>query len=304
MSFEVTILGNSSASPTLNRRPSGQYVHICDHHMLVDCGEGTQIQLQRFKIKKSKLSHIFISHVHGDHILGLPGLLLSMNLMKHLNPVHVYGPAELFEILDVFFKHSETEFSFPLHYHRLDPNQKGTVYENLYFRVKQFPLFHRVPTIGYLFEERSVLKKLNIDACQKYKVPFTHFNDVKMGKDFITPDGQRIKNELLTLPALRPISYAYCSDTIYDERVIAAIEDSDYLYHEATFMHDKLDRAISTMHTTAKQAGMVAKAANVNQLIIGHFSSRYDDLTPLLEEAKEIFPNTRIAQEGTTFILE
>ncbi len=304
MSFEVTILGNSSASPTLNRHPSGQYLNICDHHILIDCGEGTQMQLQRFKIKRSKLSHIFISHVHGDHILGLPGLLLSMNLMKHLQPVHVYGPAELFEILDVFFKYSETTFSFPLIYHRLDPNKEGIIYENLYFNVKAFPLFHRVPTIGYLFAERSILKKLNVDACQRNKIPFTHYNDLKMGKDYLSPDGLRIKNELLTLASSRPISYAYCSDTIFDERVIKSIEDADYLYHEATFMHDKLDRAIVTMHTTAKQAGMVAKQANVNQLIIGHFSSRYEDLSPLLNEAKEEFANTRIAQEGATFVLE
>jgi len=304
MSFEITILGNSSATPTLNRHPSGQYISICDHHLLMDCGEGTQVQLQRYKIKKSKLSHIFISHVHGDHILGLPGLLLSMNLMKHLQPVHVYGPAELFEILDIFFKHSETIFTFPLHYHKLDPTKQDIVFENLFFRVKQFPLFHRVPTIGYLFEERSFLKKLNVDVCQRHKIPFTHFNDIKIGKDFIAADGTRIKNELLTLPATRPISYAYCSDTVYDERVIKAIEDADYVYHEATFKHDKLERAISTMHTTAKQAGLIAKQANVNQLIIGHFSSRYEDLSELLKEAQEEFPNTRIAQEGSTFVLE
>jgi ribonuclease Z len=304
MSFEVTILGNSSASPTLNRHPSGQYLNICDHHILIDCGEGTQMQLQRFKIKRSKLSHIFISHVHGDHILGLPGLLLSMNLMKHLQPVYVYGPAELFEILDVFFKHSETNFSFPLIYHRLEPNKEGIIFENLYFSVKAFPLFHRVPTIGYLFAERSILKKLNVEECQRKKIPFTHYNDLKMGKDYLSPDGIRIKNELLTLASSRPISYAYCSDTIFDERVIKSIEDADYLYHEATFMHDKLDRAVVTMHTTAKQAGMVAKRANVNQLIIGHFSSRYEDLSPLLNEAKEEFANTRIAQEGATFVLE
>lgn len=304
MAFEVTILGNSSASPTLNRHPSGQYISICDHHVLVDCGEGTQMQLQRYKIKKSKLSHIFISHVHGDHILGLPGLLLSMNLMKHDQPVHVYGPKELFEILDVFFKHTETDFSFPMHYHVLDPNKECTILENIYFRVKAFPLFHRVPTIGFMFEERFMLKKLNVDACQKLKIPFTHFNDIKMGKDYVSPEGKTIPNEALTFPSLRPISYAYCSDTIFDERVVKSIEDVDYVYHEATFLHDKLERAVKTMHTTAKQAGMVAKMAKANHLIIGHFSSRYDDLSELLEEAKSEFPATQLALEGTTFILE
>ncbi len=304
MAFEVTILGNSSASPTPNRHPSGQYLHICDHHMLIDCGEGTQMQLQRYKIKKSKLTHIFITHVHGDHILGLPGLLLSMNLNKHEQAVNVYGPKELFEILKVFFQYTETEFSFPLHYHPIDPSTTSIVMENLYFSVKAFPLFHRVPTVGYLFEERAMLKKLNVAACQKLNIPFTHFNDIKMGKDYTSSDGKTTPNEDLTFPAMRPISYAYCSDTNYDERVINAVEEADYLYHEATFLHEKLDRANTTMHTTAKQAGMVAKQARVNKLIIGHFSSRYDDLNPLLEEARSEFPDTELAIEGLTFVLE
>lgn len=304
MAFEVTILGNSSASPTLNRHPSGQYVSICDHHLLVDCGEGTQMQLQRFKIKKSKISQIFITHVHGDHILGLPGLLLSMNLVKHDQEVHVYGPAELFKILDVFIKYSETEFSFPLIYHTVDPTKESMIFENLYFRVKAFPLFHRVPTVGYLFEERFLLKKLNVDACQRLKVPFTYFNDIKMGKDYVAQDGTVIPNEALTYPSMQPISYAYCSDTRFDERVVNSIMDAHYLYHEATFLHDKLERAIKTMHSTAQEAGIAARMANVQQLLIGHFSSRYEDLTPLLNEARKEFSNTRLATEGTTFVLE
>ncbi len=304
MAFEVTILGNSSASPTANRHPSGQYLSICDHHVLIDCGEGTQMQLQKYKIKKSKISQIFITHVHGDHILGLPGLLFSLNLMKHEHPIHVYGPKELFEILTVIFKHSDTQFNYPLHYHELDPNSSATIFENIYYKVKSFPLYHRIPTIGYLFEERSMLKKLNVEACQRLKIPFTHFNNIKMGKDYISPEGKVTKNELLTFPSTHPLSYAYCSDTIYDERLIVAIEGADYLYHEATFMHDKLERAIQTMHTTAKQAGIMAKKANVNKLIIGHFSSRYEDLQPLLEEAKTAFENTEIAEEGRTFVIE
>lgn len=304
MSFEVTILGNSSATPGPNRHPSGQYLSICDHHVLIDCGEGTQMQLQKFKIKKSKISQIFITHVHGDHILGLPGLLLSMNLMKHEHPLHIYGPKELFEILTVFFKHSEMEFNFPLHYHELDPSQSITIFENLFYKVKTFPLYHRIPTIGFLFEERSILKKLNAEACQKLKIPFTHFNNIKMGKDYISPEGKVTPNEVLTFPSTKPLSYAYCSDTVYDERLINTIEGVDYLYHEATFMHDKLERAVQTMHATAKQAGMMAKKANVNTLIIGHFSSRYDDLQPLLDEAKTEFENTEIAEEGRVFVIE
>ncbi len=305
MAFEVTILGNSSASPAPNRHPSGQYLNILDHHILIDCGEGTQMQLQRYKIKKSRINQIFISHVHGDHILGLPGLLLSMNLMGREAPVHIYGPKELFEILNVFFKYSDTRFSFELNYHTVDPNKTEVIFENIYYKVISFPLFHRVPTAGFLFQERSKLRKLNVEACEKTKVPFTHFNDLKRGRDYLSPDGKtHIKNELLTFDPGKPITYAYCSDTIFDEKVIKSVQDADILYHEATFMHDKLSRAIDTMHTTAKQAGIVASKANVEKLIIGHFSARYDDLQPLLAEARTEFANTDIADEGRTFIME
>jgi ribonuclease Z len=304
MSFEVTILGNSSASPTHERHPSAQYVNICDHHILIDCGEGTQMQLAKYKIKKSKISQIFISHVHGDHILGLPGLLLSMNLMKREQPIHIYGPPELFKILDVFFKYTETQFTYELHYHIVNPNTTGLIFENIYYRVYSFPLFHRVPTSGYMIEERTKLLKLNLEVCERLKIPITYYNDIKMGKDFCTPEGKWIANDQLTFPAALPISYAYCSDTMFDDRVVESVRDADILYHEATFMHDKLDRAIYTMHTTAKQAGIVARTADVKKLIIGHFSSRYDDLEPILKEAQAEFPNTEIAEEGKTFILE
>jgi ribonuclease Z len=305
MAFQVTILGNSSASPSLNRHPSGQYLNILDHHILVDCGEGTQMQLQRFKIKKSRINQIFISHVHGDHILGLPGLLLSMNLMGREAPIHIYGPKELFEILNVFFKYSDTRFNFELNYHTVDPNSTEVIFENIYYKVIAFPLYHRVPTAGFLFQERSKLRKLNTEACEKHKIPFTHFNDIKRGKDYYSPDGKtHIKNHLLSFESGKPITYAYCSDTIFHEEVIKVVENADILYHEATFMHDKLQRAIETMHTTCKQAGIIAKRANVTKLIIGHFSARYDNLQPLLLEAKAEFENTEIADEGRTFIME
>lgn len=304
MSFEVTILGNSSASPTLTRHPSAQCVNILDHHILIDCGEGTQIQLQKYKIKKSKISQIFISHVHGDHILGLPGLLLSMNLMRRESPIHIWGPQELFHILDVFFKYSDTNFCFEIHYHVLDMHSEQVLFENTYYRVSSFPLFHRVPCCGFKIRERSMMKKLKTEQCEKLKIPFTHFNDIKRGRDYITPDGIVIPNEELTLPSPIPMSYAYCSDTMYDERVARSVEDADILYHEATFSHDKLERANETMHTTAKQAGIIAKMANVKKLIIGHFSARYDNLDVLLEEARKEFPNTEIAHEGKVFIIE
>lgn len=305
MSFDVTILGNSSASPTISRHPSSQCVHILDHHILIDCGEGTQIQLQKYKIKKSRISQIFISHVHGDHILGLPGLLLSMNLMRRETPIDIWGPKELFEILDVFFKYSDTNFCFDIHYHILDTQKEQLLFENAFYSVHSFPLYHRVPCAGFLIKERSMLKKLNIEACEKHKIPFTHYADIKRGKDYVSADGIiYLPNEFLTHPTETPMSYAYCSDTMFDERVANSVAGADILYHEATFAHDKLERAIETMHSTAKQAGMIAQMAKVKKLIIGHFSARYENLDVLLEEAKKEFPQTEIAHEGKVFIIE
>ena len=273
--------------------------------MLIDCGEGTQMQLQRYKIKKSRISQIFISHVHGDHILGLPGLLLSMNLMRRESPIDIYGPAELFEILDTIFRLSAAAFHYQINYHVLNPDRSEMIYENIFYSVTSFPLYHRIPTVGFKIRERSKLRKLNAEACERHKIPFTHYNDIKMGKDYVSPDGKvQVSNEALTFNPGMPIAYAYCSDTIFDERIISSVEDVDILYHEATFMHDKLERAVETMHTTAKQAGIIARKAAVKKLIIGHFSSRYEDLAPLLAEAKAEFPNTEIADEGRKFIME
>lgn len=304
MSFELVILGNSSATPTLHRSPSAQYLKMLDHHMLIDCGEGTQMQMQRYRIKKSKIKHIFISHVHADHMLGLPGLLFSMSLMQRTEPIHIYGPEALFEILDLFEKRTESKLLFDVVKHITNPNTTEIIFEDTTLKVTSFPLFHRVPTTGFLFQEQTKLLRLNIDACQFYNVPFTHYTDIKRGKDFVSADGQtRIKNNLLTLPGLMPLSYAYCSDTMYNEHVINAVIDVDLLYHEATFMHDKLSRAIETMHSTALQAGMVANAAKAKKLIIGHFSSRYDVLDELLAETKTVFTNSFIANEGEHFLM-
>lgn len=305
MSIELTILGNSSATPTLNRFPSAQYLNMLDHHILIDCGEGTQIQLRKYKIKKSRLDYIFISHVHGDHILGLPGLIFSMNLNSRVAPLHIFAPASLFEILDMFLKHSDTRLRFEIIRHITSDTGPEVIFENSMMKVTSFPLYHRVPTTGFIFEEQSRLRKLNIEACERHHIPFTFYNDIKRGKDFISADGKtEISNDKLTFNAGSPVRYAYCSDTIYDERVIDAVRNVDWLYHESTFLHEKLERALETKHTTAKQAGMAARAANVKKLLIGHFSSRYEDLNVLLEEAKAEFEETEIAEEGKTFVLE
>jgi ribonuclease Z len=305
MSIQLTILGNSSATPTLNRFPSAQYLKMLEHHILIDCGEGTQMQLRKYKIRKSKLQYIFISHVHADHILGLPGMLFSMNLNSRVDPLHIFGPASVFEIIDLFMKHSDTHLRYNIIRHVTADDKPYTLFEDSWIKVTSFPLYHRVPTTGFIFEEQARLRKLNIAACEQLHIPFTYYNDIKRGKDFVSGDGKVvIDNEKLTFDSGDPIRYAYASDTIYDERVIQQVKGVDVLYHESTFLHEKLDRAIETMHTTAKQAGMVAEKAQVKKLLIGHFSSRYDDLNLLLDEAQTEFVHTEIAEEGKTFVLE
>jgi ribonuclease Z len=305
MSIELTILGNSSATPTLNRFPSAQYLNMLDHHILIDCGEGTQMQLRKYKIRKSKLQYIFISHVHADHILGLPGMLFSMNLNNRVDPIHIFGPASVFEIIDLFMKHSDTRLRYDIVRHLTSDDEPHIIFEDSWLKVTSFPLYHRVPTTGFIFEEQARLRKLNIEACEQLHIPFTFYNDIKRGKDYVSADGKMvIENEKLTFDAGDPIRYAYASDTIYDDRVVANVEGVDVLYHESTFLHEKLERAVETMHTTAKQAGIAATRAKVKKLLIGHFSSRYDDLTVLLEEAKTEFLHTEIAEEGKTFVLE
>jgi ribonuclease Z len=305
MSISLTILGNSSATPTLNRFPSAQYLNMLDHHILIDCGEGTQMQLRKYKIKKSRLQYIFISHVHADHILGLPGLLFSMNLNSRTEALHIFAPYSVFEIIDLFMKHSDTHLRFDIIRHITTDDTPHVIFENTLIKVTSFPLYHRVPTTGFIFEEQARLRKLNIDECEKHHIPFTLYNDIKRGKDYVSSDGKvQIANEALTFDTGMPVKYAYASDTCYDERVVQAVSEVDVLYHESTFLHEKLERAIETKHTTALQAGMVAREANVKQLLIGHFSSRYDDLTVLLDEAKTQFPQTQIAEEGKTFQLD
>jgi len=305
MTIELTILGNSSATPTLNRFPSAQFLNFLDHHFLIDCGEGTQVQLRRYKIKKSKISHIFISHVHGDHILGLPGLIFSMNLNNRVDQLHIYGPQSLFDLLNLFIKSSDTHLRFNIIEHVTDHSKTTVIFEDMLVKITSFPLYHRIPTTGFKFEEQARLRKLNIDVCERLHIPFTYYNDLKRGKDFVSNDGKTIiENHKLTVDAGEPMSYAYCSDTVFDERVIEQVRDVEVLYHESTFMHDKIQRAQETMHTTAKQAGIVAQKAKVKKLLIGHFSSRYEDLTELLREAQLEFANTQIAEEGKTFKID
>ena len=301
MVFEVSILGSSSATPIYQRHPTAQVLNIHERFFLVDCGEGTLIQLNRYKIKFHRINHIFISHLHGDHYLGLLGLLSTMHLQGRTIPIHLYCQAPLKEIIDIQLKYSETILRFPIHYHMLDPKNSAVIMEDDDLEVSTIILNHRIPCTGFLFKEKPRSRKLQKDKLQKFNVPISVYQDLKNGMDYTDEFGKVIANSELTTDPKNARSYAFCSDTCYDERILPQISEIDLLYHEATFLNDKEERAKETFHSTAAQAATIAKKANVKRLIIGHFSARYKNLYPLLDEAKEVFPETALAMEGDVF---
>jgi len=286
MTFDVTILGSSSATPIYDRHPSAQVLNIHERFFLIDCGEGTQMQLNRYRIRYHRINHIFISHLHGDHYLGLIGLLSTMHLQGRKDELH------------------QTILRYPLIFHEINTATKKIIYEDDVISVESIPMNHRISCCGFLFREKEGLRKLVREKLEEYQIPHTFFNELKLGKDYVNEEGRKIPNEEITLPPNRARSYAYCSDTLYDENIIPHIRDIDLLYHEATFTEDMLDRAKETFHSTASQAASIARKAKVKQLLIGHFSARYKEVTPLLDEAKKIFPETRLAAEGKSFIIE
>ena len=296
--FDVTILGCSSATPAFGRFPTSQLVHIAGRFLLVDCGEGAQMQLRRFSIKFQRINHIFISHLHGDHFLGLSGFLSSLHLLGRTDPIHIYGEDVLLDIINTTNKHSRSVLQYPVIFHPLEFDKSKLIFEDEKLSVTTIPLKHSVPCCGFLFTEKPRPSKLIKEEIEKYTVPVDQMEKLKAGEDFITADGKKIANDMLTLPSLPPRQYAYCSDTVYDEEIIPLIAKSDLLYHESTFMEDMRDRAKQTMHSTAKDAANIAKKAEVGKLILGHFSARYKDLAPLLAEAKEVFAETYLAEEG------
>ena len=302
--FEVTILGSSSATPIHQRHPTAQIVNIHERFFLIDCGEGTQMQLSRYKFKMPRLHHIFISHLHGVHYFGLMGLLSSMHLLGREEQMHLYCPKELQEIIDIQLKYSDTRLRYKLVYHFINSTSPKIIFEDDDLTVETIILNHRIPCTGFLFREKPKKRKLIPDKLTQFNVPREQYNDIKSGKDYINDKGAVIPNAQLTADPRPPGSYAYCSDTMYDESIIPQIRGIDLLYHESTFLEDKLARAKETFHTTARQAGIMACKSEVKRLIIGHFSSRYKDLYPLLEEAKTEFPNTTLAMEGDKFVIE
>ena len=301
--FELTILGSSSATPTSTRNPTAQLLNIAERFFLIDCGEATQIQLRRFKIKFQRINHIFISHLHGDHYLGLIGLLSSMHLLGRTVDLNLYCPPELEEIIKVQFKYSQSLLKYTIIYHPHKYIANDLIFEDNKVEVRTILLNHRIPCCGFLFTEKPLLANISKEIIESYKIPVEQIAGIKGGADFITADGELIPNNKLVSCKPLPRSYAYCSDTIYDERIVEYIHGVNLLYHEATFMNDMLPRANETFHTTALQAATIANKAEVKQLIIGHYSARYKDLQPLLDEAQSVFSNTVLSVEGKSIVV-
>lgn len=301
MAFEVTILGSSSATPVFNRNPTAQLLNCNGNYYLIDCGEGTQQQLIRFGLKSNKINQIFISHLHGDHYFGLIGLLSSLHLNGRIKPMNVFGPAPLIDILQLQFLHSDTKLNFPLIFTAIDVDEPAEIFADKDLRVETIILNHRIPCTGFKFIEQTRSRRLDAEKLSEHEIPVTLFPLLKRGLDITLPSGETLMNADYTLDPVPTKCYAYCSDTLYTDTYFNSIGGCDLLYHEATFMHDMLARATQTHHSTALQAAEVAVKTGAKKLLIGHFSSRYKTLIPLLEEAKSVFPETELATEGRTF---
>jgi len=297
--FGVTILGNNSAVPAFNRHPTSQVVTIDGNNFLVDCGEGTQIQLINYKIRRSKISHIFISHLHGDHYFGLIGLLNTLSLLNRQQELHVFGPPPLKEILELQLKVADTHLSYPLHMHSI--NGTAVLLEDEKIRVECFPTNHRITCYGFIFTEKKQPRKLDLERLKQYEIPASFYDRLKNAEDYQHKDGNIIKNELVTTTGDPERRYAFCADTRYDESLIPFIRKADLVYHETTYLDNLVDKAESRFHSTSKQAALIAKKAEVKKLLIGHFSSKYDELDEFEKEAREIFINTELALEGVCY---
>lgn len=296
----VTILGNNSAVPSHNRHPSAQVLQSGEHHFLIDCGEGTQMQMNLYKIRKSRINHIFISHLHGDHYFGLIGLLNSLALNNRINDLHIFAPEKLKDILQIQMDVGGSGLPFQLYFHPLE--KEGILFEDKKFAVECFKVNHRIECWGFLFREKKNPRKIIPEQVKKYKVPKSFYENLHSGEDFINENKQVVKNETLTTPSTPAKSYAYCADTAFYEPIAEKIKNVDLVYHESTYLHDLEKKAANRFHSTSKQAAMIAKKAGAKKLLIGHFSSMYDVLDPFKEEACEIFENTEIAEEGTCYL--
>ncbi|MEJ7611711.1 MAG: ribonuclease Z [Ferruginibacter sp.] len=295
----LTILGNNSAIPTYGRNPTAQVLQTHDENYLIDCGEGTQSQLSKYKIKKSRINHIFISHLHGDHYFGLIGLVTSMGLMNRQQDLHIYAPALLEQIINLQLAAADTVLPYKIIFHPLQG--EGEIMSDKKISVSAFKVNHRIDCNGFLFREKKKPRSILPDRVRSYEIPEAYFGELQKGKDYITKKGTLIPNEEVTGPAPAPRSYAFCADTIYDESIAEKIRGVDLVYHETTYLKDLQERAAARFHSTTEQAGTIAKIAGAKKLLIGHFSSKYESLDDFLSETRAVFENTELALEGVCF---
>lgn len=299
--MKLTILGCYAATPRTFTNPTSQVLEINNELFLIDCGEGTQVELRRNKVKFSKIQHVFISHLHGDHFYGLIGLISTFMLLGREKELHIHGPRGIKEIILLQLKLSKSWTSYPLFFHELSSKDPEIILENDRVRVQTIPLDHRVYTNGFLFREKPGQRKLLIDQVQKYNIEIAYYRGIKKGKDAILDDGTIILNRELTADPDPPLSYAFCSDTAYRPEIISQIKGVTVLYHEATFLEEHAYLANPTKHSTAREAAAIARDAGVNKLILGHFSTRYDSTAPFQKEASEIFKEVELADDGKKF---
>lgn len=296
--FRIHILGCGSALPTLRHNPSSQIVEMRDKQFMIDCGEGTQLQLRRSRIRFTKLGHVFISHLHGDHCFGLIGMISTFGMLGRTAPLHIFAHKDLQPILQSQIDYFCQGLEFEVIMHAIDPELNDVIYDDRSLTVTTIPLSHRIPCCGFLFKEKPLLPHIRRDLVDMYGIPLSQINNIKKGMDWTSPEGEVISSDKLTLPSDPPRSYAYCSDTTYDPGIAKMIEGTDTLYHECTYADEERGRARKHFHSTASEAASIARDAHARQLVLGHFSARYDNETAMLKQARAIFPNSVIAAEG------
>ena len=299
--MKLTILGCYAATPRTFTNPTSQILEIKNRIFLIDCAEGTQVQLRKNKIKFSKINHIFISHLHGDHFFGLIGLVSTFTLLNRTTDLHIYGPKGIQEIIRLQLRLSNSWPNYGLFFHELESNESEVIFEDEKVSVKTIPLKHRVYTNGFLFQEKIGERKLNIDAVQNYEIDSCYYQNIKNGRDITLDDGTVIENAKLTFDPVTPKNYAFCSDTAYYEAILPIIENIDVLYHESTFLQSEEGLAKKTLHSTAKEAATIALKANVKQLILGHYSTRYENIDLFKVEAETVFQKVLLADDGKIF---
>lgn len=299
--MKLTILGCYAATPRSFTNPTSQVLEIKNRIFLIDCGEGTQVQLRKNKIKFSKINHIFISHLHGDHFYGLVGLVSTFRLLNRTTDLHIYGPKGIKEAITLQLKLSNSWTQYNLYFHELTSTESEIIYEDEKVLVKTIPLKHRIYTNGFLFQEKAGSRKLNIDKILDLEIDNCYYQKIKNGGDIIMDNGEMILNSEITFDPIPSKSYAFCSDTAYNESIIPIIKNVDILYHETTFLQKDAEFATKTMHSTSQEAAMIALKANVKELILGHYSTRYESIEVFKTEALEIFPNVHLADDGKLF---